>query len=362
MMSTNSLVAQTKASLTAQEKQVLKEFIYPLRTITPDEGDNTDLTVLHRLVGDAKIVALGEVTHGSGAIFNTKHRLIRQLIGSEGFNIFALEANMPRMAHLNDYLVEGRGDPKELLRQAQYPIWCTEEMLALVEWIHSYNDTHRDTHSWVTSAGFDMLHTQCMLQELQGGFASPSLSADQAEWLKQNLRLLEQSIIYKTVGTDISTWRDFCFADNISWIKEHNTQKKIIVWAHNAHVKKSLPTSAGYYLANQWGEDYVSFGFAFFGGTYTTSDETGNKVTRQADSATPGTYEYLLNQLDTPYFILDLKRLKQDTRPETAWIRQAMLLRHFGFVPKDTQFFQANLTDDYDYLIFLKESVNAHPF
>jgi erythromycin esterase len=361
IMITNQLAGQTvskKESLTDNEKAVLREYIYPLRTILPDDGDSDDLAILHRLIGDASVVGLGEVTHGSGAIFNTKHRLIRYLISNEDFSLFALEANMPRCYQLNDYIVHGKGDAKDLLRRAQYPIWCTQEMLNLVEWMKTYNHSAPK----ITFAGFDMLHYTCMMEELQKGFAEEEISPAKAEWLKQNLRLLEQYTIYKTPGTDISTWRDRCFAENIGWIKAQNPDKKMIVWAHNAHVKKSIPTSGGYYLAEKFGKEYVSFGFAFYGGTYTTRGEEGENVTKRAHDAPQGSYEYLLNLIDEPYFILDLKQLKKDNRKETEWIRQVMELRHFGFVPKDTQFFETNLTDDYDYLIFLKESEDAHPF
>ncbi len=50
-----------------------------------------DLLPLGKIVGDARIVSLGEPTHGNREVFQLKHRLIEYLVTEKGFHIFALE-------------------------------------------------------------------------------------------------------------------------------------------------------------------------------------------------------------------------------------------------------------------------------
>jgi erythromycin esterase len=89
----------------------LKLNIYPLITYEPGSTSNEDLKILIKLIGNSKVVALGETTHGPSEIFKMKHRIIKYLSENAGFNIFSIEANMPESYKLNDYVLEGRGNP-----------------------------------------------------------------------------------------------------------------------------------------------------------------------------------------------------------------------------------------------------------
>jgi len=75
-----------------------------------------DLRPLRALIGQARIVSLGEATHGSREFFQMKHRMLEYLASELGFTIFSIEANMPEAYRLNDYVLEGNGDPAQLLR------------------------------------------------------------------------------------------------------------------------------------------------------------------------------------------------------------------------------------------------------
>lgn len=89
---------------------------HPLRTVEP-VGDTRDLRPRGRMVGDARVVGLGEATHSSYDFFTLRHRVFRHLVEREGFR-----TSGPR---LNSYVVHG-------LRN-------TEEYLRLVEWMRAYN-------------------------------------------------------------------------------------------------------------------------------------------------------------------------------------------------------------------------------
>src|SRR5262245_15496561 len=82
----------------AQQDQPVVEWIrktaVPLKT--PEAGHGfEDMQPLKKMIGDARIVSLGEATHGSREIFQLKHRMMEFLATQMGFSIFSIEASMP---------------------------------------------------------------------------------------------------------------------------------------------------------------------------------------------------------------------------------------------------------------------------
>lgn len=104
--------AQSKNDLNSEEKEYISKFIYPIKTINPDERDNSDLLILNKLIGNSKIVGLGESTHGSSEIYQLKYRISEYLITHKNFNIFSLEANMPESFLMNQYIQEKKEIPE----------------------------------------------------------------------------------------------------------------------------------------------------------------------------------------------------------------------------------------------------------
>ncbi|MBL8763530.1 MAG: erythromycin esterase family protein [Phycisphaerae bacterium] len=119
-----------------------------------------DLKGLDAIVGDARIVSLGEPTHGTREAFQMKHRLLEYLVETKGFSIFSIEANMPEAYALNTYVIEGRGDPKELIGGMYFWTWNTEEVLAMVEWMRAWNERNPPGagRPRLRFTGFDMQH------------------------------------------------------------------------------------------------------------------------------------------------------------------------------------------------------------
>jgi len=112
-----------------------------------------DLRPLRALIGQARIVSLGEATHGSREFFQMKHRMLEYLASELGFTIFSIEANMPEAYRLNDYVLEGNGDPAQLLRGMYFWTWDTEEVLAMIRWMRAFNQSGKGR---VQFTGFDM--------------------------------------------------------------------------------------------------------------------------------------------------------------------------------------------------------------
>ena len=139
----------------AAESAWLARHAAPLRTAEPPSGaaDDSDLALFARIVGDARVVALGESTHGTREFFQAKHRLLEYLVRVHGFGVFALEANQVEVETLNRYVQGGEGTGGQALRSV-FAVWNTEEMLALVEWARGWNAAHPDRS--VRFVGYDL--------------------------------------------------------------------------------------------------------------------------------------------------------------------------------------------------------------
>lgn len=125
-----------------------------------------DLAPLKQMVGGARIVSLGEPTHGTRECFQMKHRLLEFLASEMGFTIFSIEASLPEAFRLNEYVLQGRGDPAELIRGMHFWTWSTQEVLAMVEWMRAFNERRGDRGP-VRFTGFDMQYTEAAMQNVR---------------------------------------------------------------------------------------------------------------------------------------------------------------------------------------------------
>lgn len=73
----------------------LRERAIPFDTSEPVDN-YSDLMPLKQIIGDARIVALGEATHGTHEFFTMKHRILRFLVEQMGFSVFGIEDQWAR--------------------------------------------------------------------------------------------------------------------------------------------------------------------------------------------------------------------------------------------------------------------------
>ena len=121
---------------------------------TPEAGHGfADMQPLKKIVGDARIVSLGEATHGTREFFQLKHRMLEFLASEMGFTIFSIEANMPEAYRLNEFVLTGKGDPAKLVKGMIFWTWDTQEVLDMVLWMREFNKSGK---GHVAFTGFDM--------------------------------------------------------------------------------------------------------------------------------------------------------------------------------------------------------------
>jgi hypothetical protein len=61
----------------------------------------TDLDAFGQMIGSARLVGLGEGTHGTREFQRMKHRMLRYLVEQKGFTQFAIEASSPEAEDIN---------------------------------------------------------------------------------------------------------------------------------------------------------------------------------------------------------------------------------------------------------------------
>ena len=253
-----------------------------------------DLMPLVPLLADARVVALGEGTHGTREFFTARLRLMEFLVSELGFTAFAFEFPYGEGVEINEYVRDGSGDPAEILARVYCPPWNHAEMLRLIEWMRSYSEAAGsggtlsfhgiDIHdgssillidsivrfiervdptrvnafeealacfgyrSMYHIAGFADADGSCreslrwVVDELAGHrsrYASSSLHAYESTLHEANL-LLQRAEFYALMSADPATadaYRDARMADNLVRLQESlGSSGRIAVGAHNYHV------------------------------------------------------------------------------------------------------------------------------
>ncbi len=160
----------------ADSRAWVREHAVPLKTAEAGHGFE-DMQALKKMVGDARVVSLGEATHGTREFFQLKHRMLEFLAIEMGFTIFSMEANMPEAYRLNEYVLTGKGDPAALLKGMHFWTWDTQEVLAMIEWMRAFNASGKGR---VEFTGFDMQTPEVAMKnverfvaEREPGYAAP---------------------------------------------------------------------------------------------------------------------------------------------------------------------------------------------
>ncbi|TMG76083.1 MAG: protein-L-isoaspartate(D-aspartate) O-methyltransferase [Betaproteobacteria bacterium] len=103
--------------------------------------EDADLEPLLARIGDARLVLLGEASHGTSEFYRMRARITQRLIELKGFDMVAVEADWPDAGRIDHY-VRHRGAPPAPWRAfSRFPewMWRNREVEEFVEWLHRYN-------------------------------------------------------------------------------------------------------------------------------------------------------------------------------------------------------------------------------
>lgn len=128
------------------------------RVLTGHKGDYDRLL---QLIGDARIVLLGEATHGTHEFYRERARITKRLIRERGFHAVAVEADWADAWRVNCY-VQGQsddGDAAEALsgfRRFPAWMWRNAEVLDFLGWLRAHNDARPESAELTGFYGLDL--------------------------------------------------------------------------------------------------------------------------------------------------------------------------------------------------------------
>jgi erythromycin esterase len=333
-----------------------------------------DLEPIRAIVGDARMVSLGEGTHGTREFFRMKHRIFEFLVERMGFTAFAIEATAPESDDVDLYVRTGVGNPSALLARLYFWTWNTDEVLDLINWMREYN--RRAGTTKVRFLGFDMQYPGAAMDSVtsfisrvdapllprvtalygclgayrnlgtrspnRAGYTALPLSvrescrdsvnaahalfaARRSAWeansstasyvaAEHHARLVAQW--EESARTNDSGSRDRSMAENASWILDQlGPGGRVMLWAHNGHVV-NLPSVMGGALRAKHGRSYLNAGFLFGTGGFNAIEFTSSGTSLglrslSIGSIEPNTFESVFAATGMPRLILDTRRVRE---------------------------------------------------
>ena len=359
-----------------------------LPAVTPREDDFADLQFLKVVIGDRRIVQIGESHHSVAEYGAVKTRLIKFLHQEMGFDVLAFESSIYECfaADLRQL------PPTEALFATIFSVWAFEEVLPLFEYLkHSHStprplafagvdpqissrtgvatrpaflervvgvidaryarevaqfdaqfidriqregpayardEEERLVAFYTRLADFFEKHRGQLLELLEGD-ASP-LIAQRVAW--SSVKLVQLLRSYHLNPDDPSldghmAIRDRAMADNLTFLADDlYAGRKIIVWAANIHVRHANEKTT-WVFPTMGGWLKKRFGDELYTiGLYPNRGTVpGARSLFTIDPADPGTMERLLSDAGASQLFVDL--LNQPASDGTRWMYEPMLSR-----------------------------------
>lgn len=127
------------AALSASSRAIgdaLRDHVEPL-----PRPDAADFGAAFERFADARILLLGEATHGTHEFYAARAQITRRLVEHHGFNIIAIEGDWPDIARFDHYVRHGTGRPAGGDPGVRFPAWMwrNEEMRQFADWLRGHN-------------------------------------------------------------------------------------------------------------------------------------------------------------------------------------------------------------------------------
>ena len=416
-MGLKSLKAQTQDSSTVED--------WIRQSAIPFDVGQDDFGSMEQTFSQARIIALGEATHGQHEVFEIKRQLTMHLIEKQGIRLVAYEASAAKMLETNEYLTGKSDDRNHAMDGFGMLIWQIEENAALLDDLRAWNQTH-DSDDQVRLIGFDAQDTDAVMKRLilLIGNADPELVSrirdlairskkaigemmagnranwelvtkeiealrvalqkqsppDSAQAAEYDLRV--QEFLFSLTIFGSRGERDQAMAELLlKQLEQAGQESRCVVWAHNAHVQLSplgylgsTDLAMGGHLAKKLGDRYYAIGVAFGEGEFQANAPAakgGWGFRRYRLSRAPeNSLEWTLSTAGHERYLLDLRK-SPTTELVQRWLHSGHGQRWFGgySVPDDCDLQTQDTSRlspttpraDFDGLLYVRTTTSAIP-
>lgn len=255
-------------------------------------------------ISHKRFVGIGEQSHGAGNVFDFKAKFIQYMHQKHNFDVFVIESGLYDVDMLyRNFLSSGDSIEKNSPDNIFYMYANSSEISPLFRYIEQ---THHTTRPLIL-AGFDSQHTgslsnKHLLNDLSEQLPDFNSEFTEEQWhsLKKEFELVlkvksikpndKNLILFKEnlnalsihakqinhrrsfwlriiAGLKAQTFRQWQIEDlrshemgnNLVWIANQYPGKKVLIWAHTAHLEKTLKqdtANAGKVMLNKYADDY----------------------------------------------------------------------------------------------------------
>lgn len=269
--------------------------------------ESADFAVPFDRFGDARVILLGEATHGTHEFYAARAAITRRLIEDHGFNIVAVEGDWPDIARIDDYVRHSgpRARPGESFVRFPTWMWRNAEVMAFTDWLRGHNADMLEAER-VSMRGLDVYSLSASLHSViayldardpraaadarkRYGRLTPwqdkpqhygsavtkgllagaeddvvaqlgdllarriDLAKDDGEEFfgaEQNARIVRTAEAYYRAmyrgGAASWNLRDRHMFDTLQALMAHQHDARVVVWAHNSHVGNASATAMGW--------------------------------------------------------------------------------------------------------------------
>ncbi len=298
----------------------------PIASPNPEEI-TAELHPFKEIVSGARIVGLGEATHGNREFSQMKDKLFRFLVTEADFNGLIMEVPEEPAKKINDFVHNQEEDPEELLENLGYWITRNLEVLEMILWMKRYN--HENPDNQISFFGCDV-----------------------------------------PVGDkkrESSNLRDEAMAQNcIKFLEEKGDETKLVFWGHNTHIANlNIPgfKTTGAHLKERLGENYINFATIFGSGSFLArkgdfkAETSGDIETFSLPEPQENSYARLFKEAGKPLSITDLRGIKINPLFE-SWNIGTQTVFEVGsvFDPQDVKIYSqtVDLPNKYDGVIWVE--------
>jgi erythromycin esterase len=387
----------------------------PLNDADP-ESPEPALSILQQTVGDARIVGLGEGTHGTTEFWGIRQKISRYLVEEMGFTAILMEAGLPNSLPLDAYVTRGEGSAGEA--HQRLGTWRYQEMRDLIDWMREFNLQNQAQgrtlrffgydcafHDWEEATeqvtGFLEISDPAAVSEVEGRLEN--YTKEDADWVQAYFQTHAQELmaaggedeyrlvlrVVQNLAPNWTVWynlrnglpdlgiRDSVNLENFNWIVNDLLDGgKVVVWAHNGHVGNTIledqgtdAVMLGARLKEQYGSDYQVMATEFHGGQFLAWDRCEGHpyefVTHTAAVPLEDTYAHRFHMEGIPLFYLDLGGVDASSE-ESGWLMGPLRMRFIGASycsMNDREWYSrmVSLPQEYDGVIFFDDTHPATP-